>query len=79
MTFPPRRDLLRIASRNSPLALWQANYVKSALESAHPELEVVIIGFTVEDHFLAAHVVEIILKNALIITACCHLLRWCCC
>ena len=37
---------IRIASRNSPLAMWQANYVKSCLQQAHPGLEVDIIGFT---------------------------------
>ena len=38
--------VLRIASRNSPLAMWQANFVKHALELAHPQLEVSILGFT---------------------------------
>ncbi len=40
------RTALRIASRNSPLAMWQANYVKSSLQQAHPGLEVEILGFT---------------------------------
>ncbi len=40
------RTVLRIASRNSPLAMWQANYVKSSLQQAHPGLEVEILGFT---------------------------------
>ena len=48
MTVSTGRDTLRIASRNSPLALWQADYVKSALESAHPGLDVTIIGFTTQ-------------------------------
>jgi hydroxymethylbilane synthase len=34
---------LRIATRESPLALWQANYVKAALEHAHPGLEVTLV------------------------------------
>lgn len=40
------RTALRIASRNSPLAMWQANFVKSSLLQAHPGLEVEILGFT---------------------------------
>ncbi len=40
------RTALRIASRNSPLAMWQANYVKSSLQQAHPGLAVEILGFT---------------------------------
>jgi len=40
------RTALRIASRNSPLAMWQANFVKSSLQKAHPGLGVEIIGFT---------------------------------
>ena len=37
---------LRIATRESPLALWQANYVKAALESAHPGLVVTLVPMT---------------------------------
>lgn len=37
---------LRIATRNSPLALWQAEFVKSKLQHFHPNLEVELIGFT---------------------------------
>ncbi len=37
---------IRIATRNSPLALWQANYVKQRLQQEHPELEVEIIGMS---------------------------------
>ena len=40
------RTSLRIASRNSPLAMWQANFVKTRLEGAHPGLVVEILGFT---------------------------------
>ena len=39
---------LRIATRNSPLALWQANFVKQKLQQAHPELEVEIMGMTTQ-------------------------------
>ncbi|MYM61424.1 hydroxymethylbilane synthase [Vibrio sp. OCN044] len=34
---------IRIATRKSPLALWQANYVKEALQAAHPGLKVELI------------------------------------
>jgi hydroxymethylbilane synthase len=37
---------LTIATRESPLALWQANHVKDALEHAHPGLEVSLLGMT---------------------------------
>lgn len=40
------QSALRIASRNSPLAMWQANFVKSSLQQAHTGLEVEILGFT---------------------------------
>ncbi len=40
------KPVLRIASRNSPLAMWQANHVKSALQRVHAGLEVEILGFT---------------------------------
>ncbi|HGF7525641.1 TPA: hydroxymethylbilane synthase [Vibrio cholerae] len=34
---------IRIATRQSPLALWQANYVKDALMAAHPGLHVELV------------------------------------
>ena len=37
---------LTIATRESPLALWQAEYVRDALMSAHPRLEVNLLGMT---------------------------------
>lgn len=36
-------DILRIATRKSPLALWQAHYVSSMLKHHHPELEVELV------------------------------------
>jgi hydroxymethylbilane synthase len=38
--------LLRIATRESPLALWQANFVKAELEKIHPELNVILVPMT---------------------------------
>ena len=40
-----KTQTLRIATRTSPLALWQAEYVKSALLSHHPELTVELVTF----------------------------------
>lgn len=37
---------LRIATRESPLALWQAHHVKQLLQRHHPDLPVDIIGMT---------------------------------
>ncbi|EHE0026020.1 hydroxymethylbilane synthase [Vibrio cholerae] len=34
---------IRIATRQSPLALWQANYVKDALMAAHPGMQVELV------------------------------------
>ena len=46
MPSSPSRSLLRIATRESLLALWQAEYVKHALEQAHPGLQVELVGMT---------------------------------
>ncbi|MDF1763062.1 MAG: hydroxymethylbilane synthase, partial [Oleibacter sp.] len=37
--------LLRIATRKSPLALWQAEHIKARLRAMHPELEVELVTF----------------------------------
>ena len=34
---------LKIATRQSPLALWQANFVKDQLENFHPTLSVELV------------------------------------
>ncbi|TCK16815.1 hydroxymethylbilane synthase [Thiogranum longum] len=39
---------LRIATRKSPLALWQANHVRDALLARHPELEVELVTMTTQ-------------------------------
>ena len=44
----PLPDRIRIATRESPLALWQANFVKSRLEALHPGLQVDLVGMTTE-------------------------------
>lgn len=40
----PRK--LTIATRESPLALWQAEFVRSALTKTHPDLDVQLLGMT---------------------------------
>lgn len=38
------RDILRIATRQSQLALWQAEYIQAQLEQAHPGVNVELVG-----------------------------------
>ena len=37
------KEILRIATRQSPLAVWQANFVKAELEKYHPNLTVELV------------------------------------
>lgn len=37
---------LKIATRESPLAIWQAEWVRDRLREHHPDLEVELVGFT---------------------------------
>ncbi len=39
---------LRIVTRESPLAMWQANFVRGALSALHPQLMVEILGITTQ-------------------------------
>ncbi len=51
---------LRIATRKSPLALWQAEYVKSLLQFHHEGLEVELVTFTTQgDRILDAPLAKI--------------------
>ncbi|MCC1497409.1 hydroxymethylbilane synthase [Alcanivorax sp. 1008] len=43
MTDSPRTDILRIATRSSPLAIWQAEYVQQRLTALNPSLQVELI------------------------------------
>lgn len=43
---------LRIATRSSPLALWQAEHVAAALRTAHPDVEVTLLPLTTEGDVL---------------------------
>ncbi len=42
------KKTLRIATRKSPLALWQANYVKNRLLAQHPGLDVELVTMTTQ-------------------------------
>ncbi|MCW8885884.1 MAG: hydroxymethylbilane synthase [Motiliproteus sp.] len=39
-------QLIRIATRKSPLALWQAEFIKAELEKHHPGIRVELLGMT---------------------------------
>ncbi|MEM7001227.1 MAG: hydroxymethylbilane synthase [Pseudomonadota bacterium] len=53
-------ETLRIATRQSKLALWQANFVRDQLRAAHPGLVVELVGMTTEgDRWLSAPLSEI--------------------
>jgi hydroxymethylbilane synthase len=42
------KQLLRIATRKSPLALWQAEHVKARLQRAHAGLEVELVTMSTQ-------------------------------
>ena len=44
--------ILRIATRKSPLALWQAEFVKAELLKFHPDLEVELVAMTTKGDIL---------------------------
>lgn len=46
---------LRIATRESPLALWQAEHVKARLLAAHPDLAVELVPMTTRGDQLLSH------------------------
>ncbi len=39
---------IRIVTRESPLAMWQATFVKDALAALHPKMDIEILGITTE-------------------------------
>lgn len=41
-------DLIRIATRKSPLALWQAEHVRARLETQHPDMQVELVAMTTQ-------------------------------
>lgn len=41
-------ETVRIATRRSPLAMWQAEHVRDALQNAHPGLQVELVGMTTQ-------------------------------
>lgn len=56
----PQSHTLRIATRNSPLALWQARHIQTALSAIHPHLQIEIEGFLTEgDRRLSASLAKV--------------------
>jgi hydroxymethylbilane synthase len=53
-------QILRIATRKSPLAMWQAEHVAAELKKAHPGLEVELVGMSTQgDRILDAPLAKI--------------------
>jgi len=44
----PTPSVLRIATRKSPLAMWQAEHIQARLEAMHPGLSVELVTFTTQ-------------------------------
>lgn len=54
------RQIIRIATRKSPLALWQAHHVRALLQEAHPGIEVELVGMTTQgDRILDAPLAKV--------------------
>jgi len=43
-----KNNLLRIATRKSPLALWQAEHVRQALQAIHPDITIELVEMTTQ-------------------------------
>lgn len=53
-------NLVRIATRESPLALWQAEFIKAELQALHPGISVELLGMTTRgDIFLDAPLAKV--------------------
>ena len=53
-------NILKIATRKSPLALWQAEHVKKRLQEVHSDLTVELVSMTTEgDRFLDAPLIAV--------------------
>ena len=59
---------IRIGTRRSQLAMWQANHVRDALCKVHPDLEVEIVGITTQgDRTLAVSYTHLTLPTILLV------------
>lgn len=55
-----KQRIIRIATRKSPLALWQANHIKQALQKIYPDIEIELIGMlTQADKLLSTPLAKI--------------------
>ena len=53
-------ETLKIATRQSKLALWQANFIRDELKAAHPGIEVELVGMTTKgDRWLDSPLSEV--------------------
>jgi hydroxymethylbilane synthase len=53
------KNTLTIATRESPLALWQANWVKERIEKTHPHVTVTLLGLTTQGDQLSIPLTEV--------------------
>jgi hydroxymethylbilane synthase len=54
------KERIVIATRESPLALWQANFIRGQLEAAHPGLKVELLGMRTQgDRWLSTPLSEV--------------------
>ncbi|MBK4775825.1 hydroxymethylbilane synthase [Candidatus Pantoea edessiphila] len=51
------KNILKIATRKSPLALWQATYVKNCLKKIYPKLNIKLIPVVTQGDILLNHLV----------------------
>jgi hydroxymethylbilane synthase len=49
------QKILRIATRKSPLALWQTNHVAQALQQVYPQLEIELVEMTTKGDKILAY------------------------
>lgn len=61
---------LKIATRQSPLALWQAEHIRACLQELHPDLTVELVKFVTQgDKILDTPLAKLVAKG-------CSLKNW---
>lgn len=61
---------LKIATRQSPLALWQAEHIRARLQERHPDLTVELVKFVTQgDKILDTPLAKLVVKG-------CSLKNW---
>ena len=46
------KNLIRIASRQSQLALWQSNFIADLIKKKYPQISVEVIGFKTQGYII---------------------------